>query len=155
MVTKAKIYKVISDREVQVQVPMFGMIEEEEDEEQVNELPIGRICTVPGCFPNYKKDDDVLICIEDNNLNNVMIMGRFIANDDEDVGTSGATFENLKVEKDTVLSEDTTIGKVLPENIAHLEGSIHNIQVQFDINTSQKIELLSWLGKTLDAVTFK
>ena len=153
MVTRGIVQKVVSEKEVQVKVPMFGLIEEEEDEEQVNELPIARICTVPGCFPNFKKDDVVLISIEDNDLNTVMIMGRLIP-DDNSVGTSVATFENLTVEKDTVLSKDTTIGKVLPENISHLENSTCNLQLQFDTNVNQKIEFLEFMTKALDGVSF-
>lgn len=153
MVTRGIVQKVISETEVQVKVPMFGMIEEEEDEAQVNELPIARICTTPGCHPNFKKDDIVLISIEDNDLNTVMIMGRLIP-DDKSVGTSVATFENLLVEKDTVLSKNTQIGDVLAENIAHLEGSEYNLQEQLNTNMNQKIEFLEFMSKALDAVSF-
>ena len=99
MVTKAIVRDIISDSEIKIQVPMFGLIEEEYDEEQVNELPNATICTIPGCFPNYKQGDTVLISIEDNNLETVVIMGRLIKRDGEG-GTSVGTFENLKVEKD-------------------------------------------------------
>ena len=139
--------------EVQIKIPMFGLIEEGEGEEQVNELPYARICTVPGCFPNFKQGDTVLICIEDNNLDNVMIMGRLIT-DDGKVGTSVATFENLTVEKDTVLARNTTIGEVLPENIEHLIGSEYNIQTQFDTNINEQINLINWTWEKLDSITF-
>lgn len=153
MVTKAQIEKIISENEVQIKVPMFGMIEEEADEEEVNDLPNARICTTPGCSPNYKKGDVVLICIEDNDLTNPIIMGKFIP-DNNTVGTSDANFDILKVLEETTLSKKTTIGKVLPENIEHLEKSKWNLQLQFDTNTNQKIEVLNFLTDSLNQFKF-
>ena len=117
-------------------------------------MPIARICTVPGCSPNFAVGDTVLICIEDNNLSTTMIMGRLIP-DDESLGTSNATFQNLTVEKDTVLAKNTTIGEVTAENIEQLIGANYNIQAQFDTNLSQRIELLEFITDTLDNVKFE
>lgn len=153
MVTRARIIKVISEKEVQIEVPMFGLIEEGEGEEQVNELPNARICTTPGCSPNYKKDDIVLICIEDNDLSNPMIMGRLIP-DDKTIGTSNAEFDTLEVNKDTTLSKNTTIGEVKPEHIEQLVGVTHNIQLQFDTNTNQKIEAMNWMAEQFNNIIF-
>ena len=153
MVTKGKILEIISDKEVKIEVPAFGLIEEMEGESEVNEMPVARICTVPGCLPNFAVGDVILICIEDNDLSAPMIMGRLIP-DDESLGTSNATFQTLAVEKDTTLSKDTTIGDVTPENISYLEGVTSHIQAQFDTNTTQKINALNDLSKLFkDAVS--
>jgi hypothetical protein len=153
MVTKGIVKRIISKKEIEINIPMFALIEEEEDEEQVNENPKARICTVPGCYPNYKTDDIVMVSIENNDLNNVMIMGRFIP-DDESIGTSSAEFENITVKKDSRLSKNTTIGEVSAESISYLKGVNSNIQNQFDTNMTQKIELLKWLTSTFNSTNF-
>lgn len=153
MVTQAIIREVSSETEVKIEVPMFGLIEEGEGEEQVNEFPIARISTTPGCSPNYKIGDTVLICIKDNDLNSPIIMGRFIP-DDKTIGTSNAEFDTLKVNKDTTLSKNTTIGEVKPEHIEQLVGVTHNIQLQFDTNTNQKIEAMNWMTEQFNNIIF-
>ena len=153
MVTRAIIKRVISEKEVQVEVPMFGLIEEGEGEEQVNELPVARISTTPGCCPNFKQNDVVLICIEDNDLNNPMVMGRLIP-EDKSIGTSNGVFETFKVNKDATLSRNTTIGKVSADSLSCMEGVTSNVQTQFNTNLSQKVELLDWLTELLNGVNF-
>lgn len=154
MVTRAKIVKVISDKEVQVEVPMFGLIQEGEGEDQINELPRARISTTPGCSPNFKKNDVVLICIEDNDLNNPMVMGRLIA-DDSSVGTSNVEFDTAKINKDITLPKNTKIGKVTADNISYLAGVTSSIQTQFDTNINQKITLMNWVTQLLNNVKFE
>lgn len=150
MVTRGIVQQIISKHEAKIRVPMFGMIEEEDDEEQVNELPVARICTIPGCLPNLKKNDIVLISIEDNDLNNVMIMGVLIPDNDA-VGTSDVTFNSLKVNTDVKLPKNTSIGDITSDNLFMLKGINSNVQGQLDDNKSQKIELLDWLSTTLNA----
>mgnify|MGYP003295047062 CR=1 FL=1 len=154
MVTRAKILEIISDMEIKIEVPAFGLIEELEGEEEVNEMPTARICTVPGCYPNFEEGDIILICIEDNDLSNPMIMGRLIP-DDGSLGTSNGTFQNLTVEKDTVLAKETTIGEVTSGNIEQLYGANYNLQGQLDTNIAQRTELLDFISETLDEVEFK
>lgn len=153
MVTRAKILEIISDEEVKIEVPAFGLIEEMEGEDDVNSMPHARICTVPGCYPNFKSGDVVLICIEDNDLSTPMIMGRLIP-DDGSLGTSNATLQNLTVEKDSVLAKNTTIGDVTAENIEQLIGANYNIQGQLDTNMSQKTDFLKFLTDTFSSTKF-
>ena len=152
MVTRGSVVEVISPHEVKIQVPKFGLIQEEPDEKQVNELPNARLCTIPGCLPNLKKGDTVLISIEDNNLNDVMIM-RTLIPDNNSVGTSSAYFSDLKVETKVTLPKNTSIGDVTSDNLFTLKGVNSNIQTQFDDNKSQKIELLDWLTMNLNNFT--
>lgn len=153
MVTRAKILNVISDNEVKIEVPMFGLIQELEGEGQINELPIARISTVPGCAPNFKPGDIVLICVEDNDLSNPVIIGRLIT-DNNSLGTSNGSFQSLRVEKDTDLGKNTKIGNVTATNIEQLIGANYNIQGQLDTNISQRIELLDFITTTLNNIEF-
>lgn len=150
MVTRAIVKKIdSSNNSLVVQVPKFGLIEEGSGEEEVNELPTARIATTPGCSPNYKVGDTVFICIEDTDLSSPVVMGIFIPNNGE-VRTSDAKFDSLEVIVNTKLSEDTSIGKVTKDEIKCLEKVNENIQQQFDRNTQQKIELMEYIGDTLD-----
>ena len=151
MVTRAIIKKIISEKEVQVEVPMFGLIEEGHGEEQVNELPIARISTTPGCSPNFKENDVVLICIEDNDLNNPMIMGRLIP-DNKSIGTSNAVFDTFKVNKDTTLSRNTTIGKVSADSLSCVEGISRQILQQLALNIKVSPLRIFWLYKRFKEV---
>ena len=153
MVTRAKIVKVLSDYEVKISVPIYGLIEELELESDVNELPVARICTTPGCSPNYKVGDTVVIGIEDSDLSKPMVLGKLIPNDTS-LGASSGNFQNIVVEKDTKLTKNTTIGEVSSLNLEQLIGANYNIQGQFDTNMDQKIELLDFMTDILKNTNF-
>lgn len=151
MVTKAIIHRIVSDTEVIVKVPAFDLVEEEEGEEDVNSLPRARITATPGCRPKFKVNDTVYVCIEDNDLSKPIIMGTLITGQPEATrSTSDATFESLKVNVNTALPEDTSIGIVTKDDIRRLYGVRENVQKQFNDNMAQKKDMLKFMTDTIN-----
>lgn len=152
MVTKAIVHRIISDTEVVVKVPAFDLIEEEDGEEDVSSLPRARITATAGCRPKLRVNDIVYVCIEDNDLSKPIIMGTLITDAPEATrSTSDAVFDSLKVNVNTNLAEDTTIGKVKKDEIKRLSGVKENIQKQFDDNMNQKIALLDFMTLVINS----
>lgn len=157
MVTKARIVGKTNDNKLSVFIPTIDDYNSSNNpnEEDYITNATASISVVPGCDPHYNDGDTVLVCIEDNDLSKVIIMGRLITAEDKGSVTD-FTLSDLTVNDTAKLPEDTSIGpEVTKENIKCLAKVKSNIQGQFDLNLAQKIDVLKFLTDALDKTEFK
>ena len=157
MVTKAIVKGKTNDNKLSVFIPTIYDYNSSNNPNEEDYLTnaTASISVVPGCDPHYKDGDTVLVCIEDNDLSKVIIMGRLITAEDKG-STTDFKISELTVSNIAKLPEDTSIGPdVTKENIKCLAKVRSNIQEQFDLNTNQKIEVLKFLTDELNKTEFK
>lgn len=149
MVTKAEIKAIRNNKnEIDLYIPVYNDYVESPGEKELSARHHATICTPPGICPNYQVGDVVFICIEDVDLSEPVIMGLLYPSKNKNT-VSDATFSSLTVKSNTVLSEDTSIGKVTKANIKCLERVSSNIQDQFETNIKEKVELLDYISEKL------
>ena len=154
MVTKANITKVISPRQVEVFVPKFADIDEYEGEKDVASTLNATVCTIAGSLPTLKKGQTVIVSIEDNNLNNIMVIGLLIKEDKDtgknQYGVADGLFDNLIVNNEIKLPYNTTIGEISAKEIATLKGLTTNIKDLISNSNNNSQNLLKDLTKILN-----
>lgn len=131
MIERALVTSVIDKYHVKVRIPTFNKGDGANGATPNSELCIAPIATVPGCSPALKKGDMVIVGFEHDDSDEPVVLGLFF-NSNSDSTVSDIHIDSLKVDVDTVLPENTSIGTLTPNTIKYLEGVNKNIQIQFD-----------------------
>ena len=106
-----------------------------------------RLATLPGITPLYCINDEVFVCIEDNVLDKIVIMGLANRpNKDTTPPLSNIDADVLKVVSEATLPKKTSIGEVSDENIATLKGMKVNILEKFTEVETTRDKLLNELS---------
>ena len=158
MVTKGVI-KSINSGLYTVEIPKYDLVVEVEGEEDLPDVistnsasdSSVKTSTYPGIVPTYKEGDEVFICIEDNVLDKIVIMGLASRpNPDTNTPMSNMTAGVLKVVTEAILPANTKIGDVTKDNIATLKGMTVNIATKFGDIERQRDSLLDTLSDMFD-----
>lgn len=106
-----------------------------------SEIPLAAICTVPGCRPNLRPGDVVLVDFENEDYGMPIIIGTLFT---ENGYSSIADLElgSLRVKANVKLPEDTSIGNVTYKNIMNIENTYEDIQQAID-NIRKSIDKIS------------
>lgn len=145
MITKGIVEHIIDKYSIKVRIPVYNKIEGVVGATPSKELSTASICTISHFDPNLSVGDIVFVGFEDNNTAKPIILGVLYKN----LNSSSAgdlILNSLKVNVNTSLSSETTIGNITSKEISYLSGLNENIQTQIDDlnkNTYVKIILSS------------
>lgn len=93
---------------------------------------LASICPLPGCSPFYSPGDVVYVDFENDNQANPVILGCLYREKSSD-SSLNLNVSSLKVNVNTHLSTDTSIGNIKYENISTLTNSTDNIKDKVDL----------------------
>lgn len=131
MITKAYIVEK-QDNLYRVRIPLFHGLEGTANYTPNNELPFASVCIPLQVTNPYNVGDIVYVGFEDNNTAEPIILGLLYLEEPRDNITT-LTLQNLKVNNQTTLNENTTIGNTSANDISLLQNARENIQAQIDI----------------------
>lgn len=97
MVTKGVIEKIIDDNHLRVRLPIYDKPKNVINATNTDDLGIATICTMPNCYINYNIGDIVYVAFEDNEHQNLVILGS-LSNKNKPSNT-----------KPTISSQDLTV----------------------------------------------
>lgn len=131
MIAIGIIEEIISETSAKVRVPILDGDKVANFSVPNNNLNTAAYAFLPNSLPNYKVGDKVIVGFIDNQLTQPIILGalpKYVSKETK----ASISIGSLGVAYKTVLSEDTTIGKVKPEDIEKIAGLKGNIQGQLD-----------------------
>ncbi len=115
-------------KSVTVRIPELNKIDGAVGATPVNELVAAIVCTPPGYIPNFRIGDIVLVDFENDDLERPVVVGALFT---EKISSNAPDIYagSITVGINSILPEDTTIGKVTSQSIAYLQGLEENIQI--------------------------
>lgn len=116
---------------VKVRIPELHKVSGAVGATPSNELPYATICTMPGCRPNLRPGDVVLVSFENDEYGTPIIMGMLFTDRDSS-GIADLELGSLKVNVNVELPEDTKIGSLSAKNLLNLQNISENIQLAID-----------------------
>ena len=137
MVTKGIIEEIINIYQAKVRLPVYDGFADTKNATPSNELTIASICNIPNIYNTIAVGDIVYVAFEDNDLGNPVILGQLYKeemNTLADIKLNSANINQLTVNKNASLPQNTSIGSISSKEIAALSGIKDNIQNQIDIN---------------------
>ena len=132
MVTKGLVIEIVDTYYAKVRLPVYDRVPQASMYVRNDDLQTATICTIPNCRPNLRVGDIVFVEFEDSDFTKPVIIG-CLYGDGISKSYADAEFNSLRVFVNTVLSEDTTIGKTRPKDIENLSGTVGNLQQQIDL----------------------
>ncbi|MBO5712097.1 MAG: hypothetical protein J6R47_04595 [Acholeplasmatales bacterium] len=130
MIYRAIIEDIIDRYTAKVRIPLLHRAVVSSQYTELDSLPEARICTLPNTHPNIQKGDVVIVALENNDPTKPIIIG-YLYKEILSSTSISSIFNSLEVKLETILSENTTIGEVTPDNIKQLIGCKENINQQF------------------------
>ena len=137
MVTKGIVEEIINIYQAKVRLPVYDGFADTKNATPSNELTIASICNIPNIYNTIAVGDIVYVAFEDNDLGNPVILGQLYKeemNTLADIKLNSANINQLTVNKNASLPQNTSIGSISSKEIAALSGIKDNIQNQIDIN---------------------
>ena len=137
MVTKGIVEEIINIYQAKVRLPVYDGFADTKNATPSNELTIASICNIPNIYNTIAVGDIVYVAFEDNDLGNPVILGQLYKeemNTLADIKLNSANINQLAVNKNASLPQNTSIGSISSKEIAALSGVKDNIQNQIDIN---------------------
>ena len=137
MITKGIVEEIINIYQAKVRLPVYDGFADTKNATPSNELTIASICNIPNIYNTIAVGDIVYVAFEDNDLGNPVILGQLYKeemNTLADIKLNSANINQLTVNKNASLPQNTSIGSISSKEIAALSGIKDNIQNQIDIN---------------------
>lgn len=145
MLSKGIIEELLTPTLVRVRIPIIHKLKNVPNGTPTSELGTAIICTLPNCTPNLKVDDVVIVGFEDNDYGKPIIFGVLFTGEPD--GTlSDLKLGSLEVVTETVLSTNTTIGKIKYEELSKLSGLTDNVQSQINLINEKIDKICTLLG---------
>lgn len=137
MVTKGIVEEIINVYQAKVRLPVYDGFADTKNATPSDELTIASICNIPNIYNTIAVGDIVYVAFEDNDLGNPVILGQLYKeemNTLADLKLNSANINQLTINKNTSLPQNTSIGSISSKEIAALSGIKDNIQNQLDNN---------------------
>mgnify|MGYP002711201717 CR=1 FL=1 len=137
MVTKGIVEEIINIYQAKVRLPVYDGFVDTKNATPSNELTIASICNIPNIYNTIAVGDIVYVAFEDNDLGNPVILGQLYKeemNTLADIKVNSANINQLTINKNASLPQNTSIGSISSKEIAALSGIKDNIQNQIDTN---------------------
>ena len=112
MVTKAIIEEVVSPYRYRVRIPIFDQISSSSTSTAKELLPIASVCGIPGLHYNFKVNDIVYIAVENNERDNIVILGMLLTEETAYKGKCDLVLNDLTVDSAATLPNDTSVGSI-------------------------------------------
>lgn len=135
MVTKGIVEEIINIYQAKVRLPVYDGFADTKNATPSNELTIASICNIPNIYNTIAVGDIVYVAFEDNDLGNPVILGQLYKEEMHtlaDIKLNSANINQLTVNKNASLPQNTSIGSISSKEIAALSGVKDNIQNQID-----------------------
>lgn len=131
MLCKAIIESKLSKYKFKVRIPSLHKSVESIGATPTQNIPMAIASISAGVYPALKVNDVVLVGFEDDDIDKPVIVGLLFNENAYNVG-SDIHVDSLEVKVNTILPEETQIGKVTSTNIKFLEGLNNNVQLQLE-----------------------
>lgn len=131
MITKAYIVDQ-EDNLYKIRIPLFHGVAGSANATPDNELPLAPACIPIQVTNPYNIGDVVYVGFEDNDKSEPVILGLLYLNEPRE-NTTTLFVQNLTVNNETKLNENTCIGETSAKDISYLSCANSNIQAQLDI----------------------
>lgn len=132
MITKAIIDTVLNNNTALIRIPFINKSESSASATLQKNLYTATICALPNSKMNYQPGDVVFVGFENHDGSKPVILGQ-LSREEQTRQCAEIKVDSLKVNVDTYLSSNTTIGEVNSKEIACLKGANRNLQFQIDI----------------------
>lgn len=121
----------VDGTQVRIRIPELHKIKGAVGATPSTEIPLAPICTLPGCNPNLRPGDVVLVDFENEEFGTPVIIGTLFT-DRTDNGIADLTLGSLKVKVNVELPPDTKIGGITATNLSNLLNLSENLQLTLD-----------------------
>lgn len=138
MLCKAIIESKLSKYKFKVRIPSLHKGVESIGATPTQSIPSAIASISAGVYPALKTNDIVLVGFEDDDIDKPVIVGLLFTENAYKVGSDICT-DSLEVRVNTILPEETQIGKVTSTNIKYLTGLNNNVQTQLD-NVNNRVD---------------
>lgn len=128
MIAKAIVEEVIDQYNIRVRIPSIDRTYQSSVHVNKEDLDVAVICTLPGCDPNIKVGDIVIVASDDAE-EDTLILGHLYRTKKTET-LCDMLLSKLNVTNVATLPEDTTIGNVSSFELQQLSGIRGNVQLQ-------------------------
>lgn len=97
---------------VRIRIPKFHKLKNVATSTPTDELPFASTCSLPGIKPVYIPNDIVFVDFENDDTSKPVIVGKLNYKNDEVNSISNITAGTLKVQSNTMLSDETQVGTI-------------------------------------------
>lgn len=146
MITKAIVEEVIDPYNIRVRIPSIDRTYQSSVHVNKEDLDIAVICTLPGCDPNIKVGDIVIVSFDDAE-EDTLILGHLYRTKKTET-LCDMILSKLNVEDVATLPENTTIGNVSSFELQQLTGIRGNVQLQITQLQEQVANLTKMISST-------
>ena len=140
MITKAIVEEVLDRFTIRVRIPSIDRTYQSNIRVNTEDLDVAVVCTLPGCDPNIKPGDVVIVSSEDAEEDPI-ILGYLYRSKQTDTYID-LMMSRLNVLDEAALPHNTTVGDVSAFEIQQLSGVTSNLQFQID-QLRAEIQLLT------------
>ncbi len=112
IVTKAYVEEIISPYRYRVRMPLYDQIKSSSTATPTQELPIASVCGIPGLHYNFQVGDIVYVAVENNERDNLVILGMLLTETTASTAKCDLVVNNLQVDKSATLPNSTSIGSI-------------------------------------------
>lgn len=128
MIAKAIVEEVLDKYSIRVRIPSIDRTYQSSVHVDSNDLDVAVICTLPGCDPNIKVGDIVIVASDDAEEDTIILGHLYRTKKTETL--CDMLLSKLNVANVATLPEDTTIGNVSSFELQQLTGIRANVQLQ-------------------------
>ena len=146
MIAKAIVEEVIDQYSIRVRIPSIDRTYQSSVHVNTSDLDVAVVCTLPGCDPNIKVGDIVIVA-SDNAEEDTIVLGHLYRTKKTET-LCDMLLSKLNVANIAVLPEDTTIGNVSSFELQQLCGIRGNVQSQITQLQEQVARLTNLISST-------
>lgn len=139
MIAKAIVEEVIDKYNIRVRIPSIDRTYQSNVRVESSDLDIAVICTLPGCDPNIKVGDIVIVA-SDAAEEDTIVLGHLYRTKKTET-LCDMLLSRLNVVNSSTLPTNTTIGNVSAFELQQLSGVTGNIQQQLNYLAEQLVTL--------------
>ena len=146
MIAKAIVEEVIDQYSIRVRIPSIDRTYQSSVHVNTSDLDVAVVCTLPGCDPNIKVGDIVIVA-SDSAEEDTIVLGHLYRTKKTET-LCDMLLSKLNVANIAVLPEDTTIGNVSSFELQQLCGIRGNVQLQITQLQEQVARLTNLISST-------
>jgi hypothetical protein len=130
MITKAFIQEVVDPHHIRIRIPLYNKIENVNGSTPNSELGIAAVCTLPNFITDARPGSVVIVGFEEDSISKPIILG-YLSTNGTNASEVNIKCNDLTATGEILLTDRTTIGEVIPENILCLKNLKTNVNLKF------------------------
>lgn len=147
MITKAIVESLVDKYTIRVRIPRIDRVLETSMNTSNEHLSEALICTLSNCDPNIRVGDIVFVALDDQNEDEVIILG-YLYREKRTEAYCDLILNELNVQTKAVLPKNTIIGDISSTDLLMIKNSKSNLQSQIDSITTQLNTLTELINHT-------